>query len=137
MTVSTVITITNYRELFHYGVNRDHYDKQILNKELSRPIALDCFNNPFSTDTGTTTNKIRLLEQVNDIETVYTLRNHNFSSSAYQSTEVSTIYDLNFNTNSSSDSTLVDSTIGSQYTSVRELAKEGGRYNITIRGSCN
>ena len=42
------------------------------------------------------------------------------------------------NTNgSTSATTLVDTTIGSQHTAVKEEAREGGRYTRAVRGYCN
>ena len=46
------------------------------------------------------------------------------------------------NTNGSTSATtlvdtLVDTTIGYQHTAVKEEAREGGRYNRTVRGYCN
>ena len=42
------------------------------------------------------------------------------------------------NTNgSTSSTTLVDTTIGSQHTAVKEEAREGGKYNRAVRGRCD
>ena len=47
------MTITNGWKLFRYGVKRDHYEKIIGNREFSEQLSQDCFNNRFSTDSGT------------------------------------------------------------------------------------
>ena len=52
-TVAVGMTITNLWKIFRCGVNRDHYDKSIGIRYFSELLALDCFNDPFSTDTGT------------------------------------------------------------------------------------
>ena len=41
------------------------------------------------------------------------------------------------NNGSISATTLVDTTIGSQHTAVKEEAREGGRYNRAVRGYCD
>ena len=51
-TVAIRVTITNIWELFFYGVKRDHYDKFIGIREFLERIAIDCFCNTFTTDTG-------------------------------------------------------------------------------------
>ena len=58
------MTITNWWKLFRYGVNRDHYDNFIGIREFLEQLALDCFKNPFSTDTGTPANNIPPLDEV-------------------------------------------------------------------------
>ena len=136
-TVSMGMTIINFWKIFCYGVKRDHYDKLIDIREFLGRLALDCFNNPFSTDTGTLENNIPLLDEVDDGETVSTCRALHFSSSGSCSTEVSTISNMTLNSASSSAYTLVASTIGSQHTAEKEGAREGGRYNRAVRGYCN
>ena len=42
----------NFPEIFCYGVNRYHYNKYIGIIEISEKLALDLFNNIFTTDTG-------------------------------------------------------------------------------------
>ena len=59
------MTITNFRKLFSYGDNREHYEKLIGIRELLKQLALDCFNNPFSTDTGTLEKNIPPLDVFN------------------------------------------------------------------------
>ena len=51
--VDMVMNITNLWKTFRYGVKKDHYDKLIGIRELLERLALDCFNNTFSNDTGT------------------------------------------------------------------------------------
>ena len=48
-----VTTMTNLWKLFCYGVKRDHNDKLIHIVECLEQLAIDFFNNPFSTDTET------------------------------------------------------------------------------------
>ena len=136
MTVATGMTIINYWKLFHYGVKRYHYDKLIGIRELLELLALDCSKNPFSTDTETLTNNISLLDEVDYVETFYTCIDLRFSSSASNSTQVSTFSELTLNSASFSASTLVASTIGYQNTAIKEGAREGGRYNSTARSYC-
>ena len=66
MTVAMGMTITNYWKLFCYGVKRDHYDKLIGIREFSERLAQDCFNNNFSSDSGTPAKNIPLLDEVDD-----------------------------------------------------------------------
>ena len=136
-TVSMGMNITNCWKLFCYGNKRDRYDKFIGIREFWEQLALDCFNNHFSTVTGTPAKNIPLLDEVDDGETFSTCRALYFSSSASRSTEVSTIFGLTFNTASLSASTFVDPAIGSQHAAEKEGAKEGGRYNMTARGYYN
>ena len=79
-------------------------------------IALYCFNNSFTADTGTKKIYIPLPDEVNAGEPVSTHRAIHFSSSDCFFTYGSTIYDLTLNSASSSASTLVESNIGSQNT---------------------
>ena len=53
MAVSMVTTIKNYSELFCYGVKRDKCERIIGIIELLEQLVPDCFNNTFTTDTGT------------------------------------------------------------------------------------
>ena len=50
-TVHMGMTITNCWKLFCYGVKRDCCEKSIGIREFLEQLALDCFNNTFSTDT--------------------------------------------------------------------------------------
>ena len=52
-TVSIGITITYFWKIFRYRVKRDHYEKSIGIRKFSGQIDIDCFDNPFSTDTNT------------------------------------------------------------------------------------
>ena len=61
-TVAMGMAITNCWKLFRYGVKRDHYGKLVGIREFSERLALNCFNNPFSTDTGTTAKNIPPLD---------------------------------------------------------------------------
>ena len=68
------ITITNCWKLFRYGVKRDHSEKLIGIREFSERLAQDCFNNNFSSDSGTPANNIPPLDEVDDKDTVSTCR---------------------------------------------------------------
>ena len=65
-TVAMGMTITNFWKLFRCGVKREHYDKSIIIREFSEILAQDCFNNHFSSDSGTPANNISLLDEVDD-----------------------------------------------------------------------
>ena len=88
------MTITNCWKLFRYGVKRTHYDKLIGIREFSERLAQDCFNNNFSSDSGTPAKNIPLLDEVDDEYTVSTCRSLKFSTSISPSAAVSTISDL-------------------------------------------
>ena len=77
------ITITNYWEMFCYGVQRDHYKKLIGIRELLEWLALDCFNNNVSTDTGNLANNIPPLDEVNEADIVSTCHTIHFSGSIF------------------------------------------------------
>ena len=66
------ITITNFRKLLHYRAKRYHYDKLIGIREFAERIALNLFNNPFSTDTGTPVKNIPPLDEVYERKKVST-----------------------------------------------------------------
>ena len=101
MTVTMIMTITNFWKLFFSGVKRCHYDKLIGIRELLERLAKYCFNNPFSSDSGTPENNIPPLDYVNDVDTVSTFRALNFSSFIYPSAAVCTISDMTLNSASS------------------------------------
>ena len=52
------MSITNFWKLFCYGIKRYHYEKLFAIREIFERLALDCFNNSFSDDTGTPANNI-------------------------------------------------------------------------------
>ena len=80
-TTGTVgMNITDFWRLFLYGIKRDHYEKLIGIREFLEWLALYCFNNPFSTDTGAPKKK-PFLDEVDDEETVSTFHALHFSSS--------------------------------------------------------
>ena len=85
-------------------------------------LALDCFNSPFSDDTGTPVKSIPPLDEVDEVETVSTCGALHFSSYAYPSAEVRTISDIALNVASSFAYTPVTYTIGFQHTSKKEEA---------------
>ena len=131
------MTITNLCKIFRYGVKRYHYDKLVGIREFLERLALDCFKDPFSTDTGTPANNMPPLDEVDEGETVSTCRAIYFSSSISPSAAASTVSDITLNSASSTSYTSVTSTIGSQHTTEREEAREGGRYNRIFRGYCS
>ena len=139
MYLSTVMYNSCYRDyyyylmkIFSYGVNRYSHYKLIGITELSERLALDFFNSPFSTDTGTIAKKIPPLDELYDGETVSNCQALHFYSYDYRYTEVSTIYGITLNIASFSSSTLVASTIRSQNTAEKEGDMEGGRYNKSV-----
>ena len=66
------LNITNLWKLFCYGVKRYHYEKLVGIREFLEKLALDCFNNTFSTDIRNPTKNIPLLDDIDGGETVYT-----------------------------------------------------------------
>ena len=80
---------------------------------------------------------IPLLDEVNYGEIVSTRHAINFSISDSCPTQVITVLILNINSASSSAETSVGYTIRYQHTSEKEVAKEGGIYNRTVRVYCN
>ena len=109
--------------IVRYGVKREHYYKSIGIREFSERLAQDCFNNNFSSDSGTPAKNIPLLDEVNDESTVSTCRSLKFSTSFSPSAAVSNISDL---TQSSAS-----------HFAEKEEAKMGGRYNRLTRGYCS
>ena len=91
------MTINNGRKLFRYGVKRDHYDKLIGIRKLSKRFAQYCFNNPLSPDRGTPENNKPTLDEVDDGYTFSTCRELHFPICISPSAAVSTIYDMNLN----------------------------------------
>ena len=120
--VAMGMTITNCWKLFLYGVKREHYDKLIGIREFSERIAQDCYNNNFSSDSGTPAKTVPILVEVGEEVTVSTCRSLQFSTSISPSAAVSTISDL---TQSSAS-----------HFSEKEEAKLGGRYNRLTIGYC-
>ena len=91
------MTITNFWKLFRYGVKRYHFENLIGIREFLEKLSLDCFNNPFLTDTWTPEKNIPPLDEVDEGDTVSTWISLNFSISVYLSTEFSTISDITLN----------------------------------------
>ena len=60
------MAINRFWKLFHCGFKRDHYAKLIGIRELWEVISIDCFNNTFSTDTGSLAKNTPLLDNVDD-----------------------------------------------------------------------
>ena len=73
------MTINNFWKLFYYGVKSNQYNKWIVIREFSERLALDCFNNNFSNDTGTAERNIPTLNEVDEGKTVSNLCALNFS----------------------------------------------------------
>ena len=73
-------------EIFRFGVRRYHYEKLVGIREFLEQYYLDCFNNPFSTDTGTLSKNMPLLDEVDNGDSVSTFSSLNFSSCASSST---------------------------------------------------
>ena len=65
-TVAMGMTITNCWKLFRCGIKREHYDKFIGIREFSERLAMDCFSNPFTTDTGTLIKNIPSLDEIDN-----------------------------------------------------------------------
>ena len=86
-TVAMGMAINIFWKIFHYGFKRDHYAKLIGIRELLEGLSIDCFNNKFSTDTGSLAKNTPLLDKVDDGETVSTWHALHFSSSDSCSTE--------------------------------------------------
>ena len=88
------MTITNLWKMFCYGVKRYQYEKLMGIRELLEQLAPDCFNNTFSTDTGTPAKKIPPLDEVSEGKTVSTFRALHFSSCIYPSAASINIYNI-------------------------------------------
>ena len=120
-------TITNCLKLFRYGVKREHYGKLIGIREVSEKIAVDCFNNNLTRDTGIMENTIPYLDGIDNKGTVYTCRRLNYSRSSPRNSEISTISDITIDTAPTTAIGHMDS---------KEVELEGGRYNMVARGYC-
>ena len=123
MTVAMGTTITFFWKMFRYGVKRDHNDILIGLREFSERVALDCFNNNFSSDRGTPAKNTPPLDEIDDEDKVSTCLSLQFSASIFPSAAVSTISDLTQNSAS--------------HFSEKEEVKLGGRYNRLTRGYCS
>ena len=64
--VSMGVTINNCWKLFFFLIKKEHYDKFIGIREFSERLAMDCFINPFTTDTGTLANSIPSLDDIDN-----------------------------------------------------------------------
>ena len=105
------MTITNFWKLFRCGVKRDHYEKFIGIREFLERLAIDCFNSPSSTDTGTLSKNIPPLDEVDEGQTFSTSGALHFYSYIYPSAAASTISDITLNSSLSIFYTSVTSTI--------------------------
>ena len=88
-------------------------------------IAVDCFSNNFTTDTGTTSKNIPPLDEIDNEVTVYIFRRLNYSSSSPCNSDISIISDIMI-------ATAMNIAIG--HTASKEVELEGGRYNRYPRG---
>ena len=122
------MTITNGWKLFRYGVKRYNHYKFIGIREFSEWIAVDWFNNAFTTDTGTPEKNITYLEGIDNKGTVSTWRSLNYSSSSPRNSEISTISDITIAT---------DPTTAVDHTASKEVQLEGGGYNRVSKGYCH
>ena len=127
-TVAMGMTITNCWKLFCYGVKRYHYDKFISIREFSERLAVDCFSNPFTTGTWTPANNIPSLDYIDNKVTVPTCSRLNYSSSSTHNSDISTILDITI-------AAAATTSIG--HTALKEVEKEGGRYNREASGYFN
>ena len=96
-------TITNCLKLFRYGVKREHYGNLIGIREFSEKIAVDCFNNTLTRDTGMMENTIPYLDGIDNKVTLYTYRRLSYSSSSPWNSEISTISDITIDTGPTTD----------------------------------
>ena len=120
-------TITNIWKLFCYGVNRYHYEKFIGIRELSERTAVDCFNNIFTIDTGTTEKNIPSIDGIDNEGTVYKCQRIRYSSSSPQNSYISMLSDITI-------SNAPTTAIGHTPSKGVELERE--RYNRADRGHC-
>ena len=102
-TVAMGITITNCWKLFRYGVKRNHYNKFMGIRELLERITSDCFNNYFTTDTGTLADNIPSLDDIDNEGTVSTCRSLNYSSSSPNNSDIRTISGITIATSQTTD----------------------------------
>ena len=124
-TIAVGVNITNCWKLVCCGVNRDQYDKLIIITELLEQIAVDCFNNTFTIDTGTPAKNIPSLDGIDKQFTVYTCQRLIYSSSPPLNSDISTIFDI---------TVVTDPTTSIGHTASNEVELEGGSYNRADRG---
>ena len=83
-------------------------------------IAADCFNNPFTTDTGKPSKNMPYLDGIDNEDTVFTCQILNYSSSSPCNSEISTISDITITT---------ALTTAIYHMASKKIQLEGGRYN--------
>ena len=133
MIVSIKMTITNFLNIFCDTVKREHYNKLVGIRELLEQLALDYFNNPFSTDTGTPANNMLPVDEADEVEKGSTFRALPFSRCISPSAAARASSKITINSASSISCTLLTSITGSQNSPKRVETKEGGRYTrLTI-----
>ena len=127
-TIAMGTTITNSWKLFCYGVKTDRYNKFIGIREFLERIAVGCFNNPFTTDTGTPEKNIPSLDDIDNEGTIPTCWILNYSSSSTRNSEISLISDITIDT-------APTTAIG--HMAWKEFELEGEIYNRAARGYCH
>ena len=93
-TVAMGMRINNCWELFHYGVNRDHYDKFIGIREFLERFDMECFSNSFTTYTGTPEKNIHYLGEIDNRVTLSTCHRLDYSSSSPRNSEIIKISEI-------------------------------------------
>ena len=88
-------------------------------------IAVDCFNNNFTTDTGTPAENIASFDDIDNKGTMSTCRSLDYSSYSPHNSKISTISDITI-------TTAPTTAIG--HTASKEVQLEGGEYNRSARG---
>ena len=118
--------ITSCSKIFFNGVKRDHYDKFIGIREFLEQIAMDCFSNYVTIDTGTLKKIIPFLDKIDNEVTVSTCRNLKHFSYSLRNSVISPILDIPIAT---------DPTIAIGHADPKEVELEGGRYNREAMGN--
>ena len=76
------------------GLKGPHNNKIIGIREFLERIAVDCFNNTFTTDTGKPEKNIPYLDDIDNEGTVSTCRSLNYSSYSPRNSDISTLLDI-------------------------------------------
>ena len=92
---------------------------------FSEQIAVDCFNNTFTTYTGMPANNIPSLDDINNKGTVCICQRISYSSSSPRNSEISSI---SYITIATALTTYI------VHTSSKEVELEGGRYDSVANG---
>ena len=126
--VSMGMTITNCWKLFFYRIKRCHYNNFINIRELSEQLAMDCFSDTFTTDTGKLANNISSLDEIDNQVTVSTCLGLKYSNSSPRNLEIGMISEITITT---TDTTYLG------HKAWREVEKLGGGCNRAVRGHFN